>query len=92
MPRIINKKRRLVFLLEAPGANEVILMADFNKWNKKVHPMKKDENGIWSKTVVIPPGRYEYKFLVDGEWWNDPKNQDVSYNQHGTLNSVLAVN
>jgi 1,4-alpha-glucan branching enzyme len=91
MPKIINKKRRLIFSLEAPDANEVILMADFNEWNRKTHPMKKDTNGIWSKIVIIPSGRYEYKYLVDGEWWHDPKNQDVSYNPHGTLNSVITV-
>ena len=92
MPRIFNKKRRQVFLLEAPSANEVILMADFNKWDRKVHPMKKDKNGVWNKAIIIPPGRYEYKFLVDGEWWHDPKNQEVCYNKHGTLNSVITVN
>ena len=37
------------------------------------HPMKKSENGDWQKTAMLPAGRYEYKFLVDGQWWNDPK-------------------
>jgi len=91
MPKKIIKKKRLIFSLEAPGANEVILMADFNKWNRAVHPMKKGDNGVWTKTVIVPLGRYEYKYLVDEEWWNDPKNQDVCYNQHGTLNSVITV-
>lgn len=91
MNRKTSKRRRLVFLLEAPDAKEVILMADFNKWNRKTHPMKRDENGVWKKTVIVPLGRYEYKFLVDGEWWNDPRNQDVCYNQHGTLNSIITV-
>jgi 1,4-alpha-glucan branching enzyme len=91
MPKKIVKKKRLIFLLEAPVAKEVILMADFNKWDRKVHPMKKDKNGTWTKTVIIPLGRYEYKYLVDGEWWNDPENQEACYNQHGTLNSVITV-
>jgi 1,4-alpha-glucan branching enzyme len=91
MPKAAIKKRRLIFSLEAPDADDVILMADFNKWNKKLHPMKKDNNGVWSRIVVIPPGRYEYKYMVDGEWWHDPKNPEVCYNQHGTLNSVITV-
>jgi 1,4-alpha-glucan branching enzyme len=85
------KKKRLIFSLEAPMAKEVVLMADFNKWDRKVHPMKKDNNGSWSKMVIVPPGRYEYKYLVDGEWWNDPKNQEICHNQHGTMNSVINV-
>jgi 1,4-alpha-glucan branching enzyme len=91
MPKNTIKKKRLIFSLEAPMATEVILMADFNKWNIKAHPMKKDNNGAWSKIVIVSPGRYEYKYLVDGEWWNDPTNQEVCYNQHGTMNSVINV-
>jgi len=91
MPKTINKRRRIIFSLEAPHAKEVILMADFNNWDKKTHPMKQDKNGFWDKIVIIPPGRYEYKFLVDEEWWHDPKNQEVCYNKHGTLNSVITV-
>lgn len=87
----INKKRRLVFSLKAPLAKEVILMADFNKWDRKIHPMKQDKDGIWNKIVMIPSGRYEYKFLVDNEWWNDPNNPETCYNMHGTLNSVINV-
>jgi hypothetical protein len=42
-------------------------LGDFNKWNKDVAPMKKDEKGIWNKVVMLMPGTHEYKFLVDGE-------------------------
>lgn len=91
MAKTTKKRRRLVFMLEAPHAREVILMADFNKWDRTVHLMKRDKNGVWKKTVMIPPGRYEYKFLVDGEWWHDPGNRDVCYNKHGTFNSVINV-
>jgi len=41
MPKKIDKKRRLTFALDAPGAKEVFLVGDFNEWNKKTHPMKK---------------------------------------------------
>jgi 1,4-alpha-glucan branching enzyme len=91
MPKKAEKKRRLTFSLAAPGAKEVILVGDFNRWDRKKHPMKKDAKGIWNKVVMLSIGRYEYKFLVDGEWWHDPKNDQVCYNQHGTLNSVLTV-
>jgi len=47
-------------------------MGDFNNWNPKKHPMQNNENGIWSKTLVLSPGKYEYKFFVDGMWKKDP--------------------
>jgi 1,4-alpha-glucan branching enzyme len=66
-------------------------MGDFNKWNPKVHPMKNDGNGFWTKSVIIPPGKYEYKFLIDGDWKEDPGNEQTCPNCFGTLNSILSV-
>ncbi|HAX97470.1 MAG TPA: glycoside hydrolase, partial [Candidatus Atribacteria bacterium] len=49
------------------------------------------KKGVWSKIILIAPGRYEYKFFVDGEWWNDPHNDQKVYNAFGSLNNVLSV-
>jgi len=85
------KRQRIVLSLEAPEAKEVILMGDFNNWNSKIHPMKINEDGLWKKIVMLPPGKYEYKFLVDGQWWHDPSNAYVCINCFGTQNNVLVV-
>ena len=85
------KRRRITLSLEAPQAGQVHLMGDFNRWNAKFHSMKKDENGLWNKIVVLTPGRYEYKFLVDGQWQNDPRNVESCYNCFGTHNNILNV-
>jgi len=83
------KRRKVTFSLEAAEAGEVFLMGNFNDWNPKIHPMKADGNGIWNKTVIIPPGKYEYKFLIDGDWIEDPQNDQTCPNCFGTLNSVF---
>ena len=85
------KKRRIILALKAPKAKEVILMGDFNKWNAKTHPMKRMKAGAWEKIVMCPPGRYEYKFLVDGKWWTDPKSEQTCYNCFGTENSGMVI-
>lgn len=85
------KKRRVNFSFEAPDAKVVLLGGDFNQWNANTHPMKKDESGVWKKTVTLEPGRYEYKFLVDGQWRNDPNNDQACANCFGTHNNVLAI-
>ena len=72
-------------------ANTVSLVGDFNQWDPKRHPMKMREEGTWEKTVVLSPGKYEYKFMVDGTWENDPQNSELLYNRYGTLNNVLTV-
>ena len=91
MATSITKKGRISFKLEAPEAKQVSLMGDFNNWNPKTHVMKKDKKGVWSKTILIAPGRYEYKFFVDGEWWLDPENDQTGQNTFGSTNNVLIV-
>ena len=88
-PKQTIKRQRVMFSLDATEAKEVNLMGDFNNWNPKMHPMKNDGNGIWSKTVMLYPGEHEYKFLVDGDWREDPQNDQSCPNCFGTQNSVL---
>jgi 1,4-alpha-glucan branching enzyme len=86
-----TQKRRITFKLEASGAKEAILVGEFNSWDANKHIMKRDNKGRWSKIVTLSPGRYEYKFLVDGVWQNDPSNDQVVPNSFGTLNNFLNV-
>lgn len=85
------KRRRVTFSLEAADAQKVILGGDLNSWNAETHPMTKDKSATWKKTVMLPPGRFEYKFLVDGQWQNDPKNKEICPNCFGTQNNILVI-
>lgn len=84
-------RKRVIFRLNEPSAENVILMGDFNSWDAGRHAMSKDDQGVWSKIVMLMPGRYEYKFLVDGDWRNDPANENQAPNRFGTTNSVIDV-
>ena len=88
-PKKKIKRRKIAFSFESSDAKEVNLVGDFNNWNPKKHPMKKDDNGRWTKAVILPPGQYEYKFLVDGQWKEDPQNDRISPNNFGTYNNVF---
>ena len=85
------QKRRITFKLEASEAKEAILVGDFNSWDVKKHRMKMDDKGRWTKIVTLAPGSYEYKFLLDGQWQNDPNNDQVVPNSFGTHNNLLTV-
>ncbi len=78
------------FKLNKPGAKEVALAGTFNGWDLKRTPMRKEADG-WRTTLWLPPGRYEYKFVVDGQWMSDPREQDSAPNSFGGTNSVLMV-
>ena len=90
-PKQKVKRRRVTFSFEDSAANEVILMGDFNNWHPKKHAMKNNGDRTWNKTVMLAPGRYEYKFFVDGKWKTDPRNSHACANCFGTQNSVLNI-
>ena len=84
-----NKRKRWSFLLEANEAKEVFLVGDFNNWSPEKHPMQRDENGMWNKRVMLSSGNHEYKFLVDGQWKEDPRNNRRCANCFGSYNSII---
>lgn len=61
------------FSVELPEAKSVRLAADFTDWEESPLDMIRFDGGIWSLTVPLPPGIYAYRFLVDGEWYDDPR-------------------
>ncbi|MGD9106789.1 MAG: isoamylase early set domain-containing protein, partial [Desulfobacterales bacterium] len=86
-----KKRRRIIFSFNAADAGKVSLVGEFNNWDPKKHPMKCDNNGLWTKTVMLEPGIYEYKFLVDEDWMLDAQNDHFRLNCYGTLNSLITV-
>ncbi len=80
-----------LFALELPEAQAVFLSGEFNGWSPQTIPMKRAGNGPWEAVVPLPPGRYEYKFVADGQWITDPRALEQAVNQHGSFNSVVVV-
>lgn len=79
------------FSLHAPEAGEVLLAGDFCNWQGEKCRMRRTKDGSWKKSLKLKPGRYEYRFVVDGHWWTDPENPDRQQNHYGQDNSVLTV-
>ena len=85
------KKINVNFALLKPDAKGVSLCGDFNGWSPSSTPLKRLNDGHWAATVALAPGSYQYKFLIDGEWFADPAAQKNVPNQYGSLNSVVEV-
>jgi 1,4-alpha-glucan branching enzyme len=83
--------RSIEFRLEGLSAREVSIVGDFNQWEPEVHRMRQDKGGVWTQTVTLSPGRYEYRIYADGQWFNDPKNPLRCANCYGSENNVLVV-
>lgn len=82
---------KIQFAFFAPLSLTVQVAGTFNDWDPKRGSMKKDANGNWSGAFELKPGRYEYRFVVDGNWENDQNNNEIIPNALGTFNNVIAV-
>ena len=60
------------FSFRAPEAISVQLVGDFTHWQEKPISLRRDTGGVWHASVELSPGTHHYRFLVDGEWRDDP--------------------
>jgi chromosome partitioning protein len=86
----IVSSREITFALEAPEAEHVLLLGDFNEWTPDGSEMA-PIGGIWTKVIKLAPGRYRYRYVVDGQWQTDPSNAAVEPNPYGGHDSILVM-
>lgn len=86
-------ERVVQFVVLAPDAGAVTLAGDFNEWSTSATPLTvTGRAGVWSVTIPLPAGRYEYAFIVDGErWLPDPSTPRAQTGDFGLPNSVITV-
>lgn len=90
--RKVSSRRRVMFSVSAEPGSTVAVSGDFNNWDANGRPMEdKQGDGNYVATILLAPGVYEYKFIVNGTWSIDPNNTEWVQNTFGTLNSVLHV-
>jgi len=87
---IALKANHIFELNQSPNAKSVIVTGSFNGWNTHGYRMIK-EGGKWILPIHLQPGKYTYKFIVDGNWILDPANKLYEKNEYDTDNSVLWV-
>jgi len=83
--------RAVNFICNAPQAQSVSLVGDFNQWNPATHPMQQMTDGAWLLTVELRHGHHRYAFLVDGVLTLDPRGQGVTRDDHGQRVSLVPV-
>lgn len=84
-------KRRQSFSFTAPNAREVLLAGEFTGWQKNPIALRKEGSGRWKADVSLEAGRYQYRFIVDGQWSDDPACTTRVPNGLGAENCVCIV-
>ena len=89
------KKRPINLKFQDSDAGSVYIAGSFNEWNMSSHPLKQGTTtktkGVWQRTLYLEPGAYEYRFIVDGEWRDDPNASERRTNEFGSNNLILRV-
>ena len=84
--------KAVTFTVHADKGKAVYLAGQFNDWNPSAKKMAyKARAGVYTATIKLAPGEYQYKFVVDGTWCADPENVNAVANDQGTFNSVITV-
>ncbi len=84
-------RRRVTFLLEDEPGKVVAVAGSFNDWLPDKQLVDKNGDGIYTGTMMLEPGVYEYKIVINGEWKIDERNPNFVPNDIGSLNSVLEL-
>jgi 1,4-alpha-glucan branching enzyme len=88
---------KVTFLLpkeDVVSAKDIHLVGDFNSWDTKATPMKKQRDGSFSVSLDLEQGHeYQYRYLIDGaRWENDPSADKYVPSPYGdTQNSVIII-
>ena len=85
------EQQEVVLTFFAPGARTVEVAGSFNGWRPAAHPLERIADGEWSVRLMLKSGEYEYRFVADGVWAEDPRAAQRTANPHGGHNSVLNV-
>lgn len=87
----LPKLNAVTFTVKAPGAKEVYLAGEFNNWKLDENSRMEQTNGSWTKRLKLDKGSYRYRFVVDGDWIEDPANPLNRLNPYGSKDSLLEV-
>ena len=85
-------KSQITFVYNPIGTCRVVEVAgSFNDWQPTQGKMTKQKNGSYRKRYQLAPGEYRYKFIVDGNWMEDPEAEGYAPNDFGTRDALVVV-
>ena len=86
-----NSKTGVVtFSFDEPTKNQVYLVGDFNNWDANAMPLSK-KSSKWTTEIKLKPGEYQFKYLANGNWYNDHSADKYLPSPFGGDNSVVVI-
>lgn len=86
-----NPKGVLNFAFRGPPGETVSLAGSFNHWDPFMYELREYPEGLYSLSLPLPPGTYQYLFFHRGERYLDPSNPRRAYTREGDAVSEVAI-
>ena len=84
--------KRVTFTYQGRPGQAVFVAGDFNGWATNAKQLTDEKgDGSYVARTLVPAGRHEYKFVVNGDWLLDPANDNRACNERGDWNNVIIV-
>src|SRR5436190_17417657 len=83
--------REVPFVVRAKGVSVVSITGDFTAWSEEGLRLRRGPNDEWRAILMLEPGEYQYRLLIDGVWQDDPSATVRVANPFGGQNCVLKV-
>jgi len=87
----VAKAPAQIFAIHAPAAMSVQLVGDFTHWQERPVSLQKSAGDVWRAELELSPGTHHYRFIVDGQWTDDPNCTIRVPNPFGGENMVRTV-
>lgn len=89
--KALKEFQGVTFSFNAPTARSVFIVGDFNGWKLDDEFLLEKTDTAWIKKIDLPKGRHQYRFVVDGQWIEDPVNPNLATNPFGEFNSIVEI-
>jgi 1,4-alpha-glucan branching enzyme len=87
-----NDDCEVTFEYGSETAAKVALVTEFNGWEPVKMKKRKSDGMFYAKMRLPKDGRYQFRYLVDGEAWdNDSAADEYVANEYGAENSVVTT-
>ncbi|MDR1419541.1 MAG: glycogen-binding domain-containing protein [Treponema sp.] len=81
----------LSFTFRGPPGETVTVAGNFNGWDPFMYELTENPAGVYSLTLPLPPGTYQYVFFHRGERRLDPYNFSRVYTRDGKPVSQIVI-
>lgn len=91
-PGVHESNQGVLFVQPLACGSKVAIAGTFNGWSPTTHVMRRNtSSGVHELCLRLPPGKFLYRLVIDGQWTADPHNNACEPNPYGDTNSVLVV-